>query len=344
MIAAARLCLSIGAVHACGESKPAAPVPAPAAPVVAPAVAAPAPHAPAKQPPPRVTTVVRVAALQGAPQHLDAPLTVGATLRDGAGVALAAKEMLALDVAQSGRVNVEGPARFQLGTDAAAQVLLASGVISVNVPPAGDGKLIPQRIATPRATFTFRAGSLGVIAVDARGDVLVHVVAGRAEIVPVADGPAAHVDTGAAKRLDAETITDLKPGEDLSSALLKAQAFVRVAEKTSARARAEAASALQRAAVDKLSAAASALATETEQGAQITASHKQAIASGDAAQRSVHQRALAAHGQRLFRLRASVLGLWERLQVATLAIASDDAARATLAAWRDRLDPVLPRE
>ncbi len=276
--------------------------------------------------------------------HGNAVLAVGAMLRDGALITLAEKETMALDVAQSGRVDVEGPAHLQLGTDMAGQLLLASGIVSVNVPPAGDGKLISQRIVTPRATFSFRAGTLAALAVDARGDVLVHVVSGRAEIAADTEGTAAHVDPGAAKRLESTSVTDLKPGEDLSSARLKVRAFVRAAAKTPARPSAEAAARLHHDTADRLEAALATLAGEMEQGAQITGRHKQAVVSGDATERSIQQRALATHGQRLFRLRGVVLVLWERMQVAALAMAPDEAARAALSTWRDRVGPVLPRE
>lgn len=287
-------------------------------------------------------TAVRVASLTGAPQRAGRAIAVGDRVEGGATLVLVAGDGLELDVAQSGRLSVEGPATLQLGTEAAAQVLVAIGVFTVIVPPAGDGKLIPQRLATPHATFTFRPGTTSVVAIDRAGAVLVHVISGRAEVVPVrlvAETDDLFVDTRAGKRFDDKGVASLKPAEDLNMAILKARAFARAASKGATRDdRFELAQ-------QALNSALSELAHEVEQGKRVEAQHKAAVASADTATRLVQQRELAAHGQRLFRLKRVVLAAWERVQVVALLLAPEDATTVatSMTRLRERVRPVLPR-
>jgi hypothetical protein len=89
-----------------------------------------------------------------------------------------------------------------------------------------------------------------------------------------------------------------------------------------------------------------ALTGEEAQGKRIALQHKQAIAAADTSARGAFQRELAAHGQRLFRLRRVLMARWERVQVAWLSL--DPAARsdrsATFDDLRARLAASLPRD
>jgi len=298
----------------------------------APVVSAAAPSAPAAKAPDPVATkpetpvatgaVVRVASLEGAPQRDGVALPVGALVGRGAIVVLANGDRIALDVARSGRVAVEGPAMLQLGVDSDGQLLAAAGVITVVVPPAGDGVLIAQRLAIPRSTFTFRPGTTAVVAIDRNGDALVNVIDGVATVLPTSlavdadgtvDGQAADVDRGSAQRFDARGVTMLKPAEDLTAALALGRKFAATPPRGARPSTLDA----RRRAVEECLAA---LAAEVTQGKQLELGHKQAIAAGDKDARVTIQRLLAAHGQRLFRIRRVLLERWERVEVAWLTL------------------------
>lgn len=333
---------------ACGDStkrpedKPAAVAPAVAKSPSDIAVVAPT-HAPA----PAVVHqgLVRVASLQGAPRRGEQVIVVGDRITDGAALQLASGDQLALDVAQSGRVAIDGPALVRLGTDADAQVLVAFGLMTVIVPPAGDGRLIAQRLATPRGTFTFRPGTSAVVAVHQAGDTLVHVVDGKAtvasaslsEIDPGARESVLDITRDAAQRFDDKGTTPLKPAEDVSMALLKAQAFVKTKVRTQ-----RAQQVLSSQGVDE---ALAAIADEIAHGTQLADQQKAAIARGDGSQRASIQRELATHGQRLFRLRRAALVRWEQMQASGLRTEGKgrDAADGVLAAVRTRVSAALSR-
>lgn len=340
-------------VSACGERAATdGPLPTPSPAVVIPAIKSTPPPplppsavpAPVAHPVEPTVALVRVAMVEGTPQQNGLAVTVGARISDGATLRLAVGDKLSLDVAQSGRVVVEGPATLQLGTDAPAQLLAAEGVLTVIVPPAGDGILIPQRLATRLASLSFRPGTTSALAIHANGELLVNVIDGAAEVsatdVSAADAPVVALNPGAAQRFDARGMTPLKPAEDLNDALVKARKFVSAKSKAASAARAVTVEST-RAALDVARAA---IEAETAQGAQVTTRHKQAVATGSAEERATLLRELSAHGQRLFRLRRSLLARWEQAQVAVLALSAEsrEAAALSLTEIRPRIVALLP--
>lgn len=332
---------------ACGDH---ASTSAPVAPIASPAPSAPA-AAVAPKPPVSVVrrALVRVAALEGSPLRDGVAVTVGQEIGHGATLTIARGERVALDVARSGRVSVDGPALVQLGSDSDGQLLVASGVVTVLVPPAGDGILISQRIATPLTTFMFRPGTTGVVAIDRSGAVLVNVIDGAGEVLSTeivapekqaGAAPTQEVNRGAAQRLGSDGVTMLKPAEDLTDALTKARKFADAASKTPVDSLGTFGTGQR--AVDECLIA---LVDEVAEGKRLELRHKQAVAAASTDDRGAIQRELAAHGQRLFRLRRVLMARWERVQVAWLALTPQtrEGHSRTLSDLRGRVATSLPR-
>jgi len=295
--------------------------------------------------PPAPVTIARVARIDSAPGAAASVLASGQRLDGGAVVTLAPKQAVEIDIAQSGRLDVRGEALFRTGLDAEAQILAAHGLFTVKMPPTGDGKLLAMRFATPRVSLILRPGTVAVVAVAKSHDVLVHVLSGQAEVapatLPMASVPDAEkINPGAAKRFDARGVASLKPGEDLEAALSKAAAFLKTT--SSSRADHRAATELEPAAVESVLAA---ITDETVRGRELAVQQRTAIAAGDQAQGRARQRDLAQHGQRLFRIRRTLLTVWERVQLAGLIAAPGAQVQFQLAhdELRARLTPVLPR-
>lgn len=295
--------------------------------------------------PPAAVTVARVARIDSAPGEAAAVLTPGQRLDGGTVVTLAPKQTVEIDIALSGRLDVYGEALFRTGLDAEAQILAAHGLFTVKMPPTGDGKLLAMRFATPRVSLFLRPGTVAVVAVAKSHDVLVHVLSGQVEVAPAtlsvdSVANADKINPGAARRFDADGVASLKPGEDLDAALSKAAAFLKVTSSTRAHDRAAAES--DHAEVESVLAA---LEEETARGREFGVQQRAAIASGDQVEGRTRQRDLAQHGQRLFRIRRTLLTVWERVQLADLIAAPEVQAQIPQAQQqlRARLTPVLPR-
>lgn len=295
--------------------------------------------------PPAPVTVARVARTDGAPGEGGAVFAPGQRLDSGAVLTLGPAQTIEIDIALSGRLDVRGVALFRTGLDAQAQVLAARGLFTVKMPPTGDGKLLAMRFATPRVSLILRPGTVAVVAVAMSHDVLVHVLSGQAEVapatLPVDPAPDTEkINAGAAKRFDARGVASLKAGEDLEAALSQAAAFLKA--KSSSRAHNVVATELEHTAVESVL---TAFEEEARRGREIAEQQRTVIAAGDQAEGRARQRDLAQHGQRLFRIRRTLLTVWERAQLVELSAtpAAQVGIQQAHHELRARLTPVLPR-
>ncbi|MCZ7682229.1 MAG: hypothetical protein M5U28_26935 [Sandaracinaceae bacterium] len=299
---------------ACGEEQSAGPGAGAADPAEeAPEVA----HAPAAPPPARLRDLTGLVTLDGAAAER------GASIDAEESVEVPAEGRAVVQLADGGRVNLEGGSLGRVVTETAAQLLLIRGAVHAVQPPAGSSPRPPLRVVTPTAT----------VEIGVSGEVYVAVFEGGASWVVVLGGGAAVSNGEADARRRLRTV-ELAAGQAVAVA-------GRIAEPTPAPRRLsearEAARALAgppegseverlpreiEAEAERLDQALRWLETETRRGRELTTQHNAAVRGGDREEAQRLQRQLVDHSQALYRLRQLATARWERLRTLWLRFGS----------------------
>lgn len=275
-------------------------------------------HAPAAPPPARLRDLTGLVTLEGAAAQRGAAIDAEET------VEVPEEGRAVVQLADGGRVTLEGGSLGRVVTESAAQLLLVRGAVHAVQPPAGSSPRPPLRVVTPAAT----------VEIGVSGEVYVAVFEGGASWVVVLGGGAAVSNGEADARRRLRTV-DLAAGQAVAVA-------GRIAEPTQAPRRLsetrEAARALAGTTpegseverlprelageAERLDQALRWLETETRRGRELTTQHNAAVRGADREEAQRLQRQLVDHSQALYRLRQLATARWERLRTLWLRLGS----------------------
>lgn len=295
------------AVCACGEGE-ARSAPIESAP---PPNEAAAPVHAAAAPPARLRTIEGLVTIDGAAAQ------PGAAIDAEQSVEVPVGGSAAVQLADGGRVTLEGGSLARVVTDGAAQLLLVRGAAHAVQPPSGNAPRPPLRVVAPSAT----------VEIGGAGEVYLAVFEGGASWVVVLGGAAAVSNGEADARRRLRTV-ELPAGQAV------AVSGRSIAEPTPAPGRlSEAREAARALAVapaepevdrlprdiaaesERLDQALRWLETETRRGRELTSQHDAAVREGRRTEAQRIQRELVEHSQTLYRLRQLATARWERLRV-----------------------------
>ncbi len=245
-----------------------------------------------------------------------------------------------------GRIEVDGPARFLLVEDAAAQVLLLYGGLYAAQPPTGNAPRPPLRAASPAATVEIgQTGEVYLTAFEWGGS-WVAVLAGA---VAISAGEADNsrrlrvVDLGPGRAVAVpDRIAEPTAGPSrLSGARQAGRALAISADEREVDEAAERAS--LRAETDRLDQALRWLETEMRRGRDLTNGHRDAVREGNTEESQRLQRELVGHSQALYRLRHLATARWERVRAQHLRLTALGRAPSEdpVAQRRDRVAGLL---
>lgn len=188
--------------------------------------------------PPPLARVVRVENLQESTFRAGQRLGDTATIESGASA-------LVLDLREGGRVTLQPETTARVGSEAPAQVILASGVLHAELPPEGGSARPPLRVGTPSGSVVIEGSGEVWVAANAAASTFVAALSGRVDAVSFddagtlrtitlqpgqslvlgaaepSDGPRDADAARAACRLVIESASPTLPAEDLESALAR---------------------------------------------------------------------------------------------------------------------------
>ena len=223
-------------------------------------------------------------------------------------------EGLLLDLRDGARVEITPGSRVRLGDEAPAQVIIGSGQVRGELPPAGGSPRPPLRLATPSATAEI--GGSGQVWVSVRDD-------GRAWFACVA-GMAAIFDGGQDER-GSQVDATLGPGRSVVAAeslgeVMEGPTTVAAAREAGTTLRSqgvEPSDEFLPAAMAELEIAIASAEAEQVRGHRLAQEHREAIAAKAANAREL-QRALVQHAQGLQRSRDVLTTYFERARATAL--------------------------
>jgi hypothetical protein len=275
--------------------------------------------------PPPLARVVRVENLQESTFRAGQRLGDTATIESGASA-------LVLDLREGGRVTLQPETTARVGSEAPAQVILASGVLHAELPPEGGSARPPLRVGTPSGSVVIEGSGEAWVAANAAASTFVAALSGRIDAVAFddegalrtitlqpgqslvlgaaepSDGPRDADAARAACRLVIESASPTLPAEDLESALARLLPDLEAAE------------------------------AEARRGEELQGGVRPDPGSSEAAAR---QRALVEHGRALILRRRSLLTRFEILRARALRAARDHEGPDPSAQQRPRVRAAL---
>ncbi|MCU0675036.1 MAG: hypothetical protein MUE69_19875 [Myxococcota bacterium] len=275
--------------------------------------------------PPPLARVVRVENLQESTFRAGQRLGDTATIESGASA-------LVLDLREGGRVTLQPQTTARVGSEAPAQVILASGVLHAELPPEGGSARPPLRVGTPSGSVVIEGSGEVWVAANAAASTFVAALSGRVDAVAFddagtlrtitlqpgqslvlgaaepSDGPRDADAARAACRLVIESASPTLPAEDLESALARLLPDLEAAE------------------------------AEARRGEELQGGVRPDPGSSEAAAR---QRALVEHGRALILRRRSLLTRFEILRARALRAARDSDGPDPSAQQRPRVRAAL---
>jgi hypothetical protein len=286
----------------------------------------------------------RLVRMQGDVVRARGPVEEGAALEAGDALVVQGPGRADVDLGDGGRVVLDADTEVRIGDGGPAQIVLVRGRLHAAVPAGPAGPRPPLRVATASVSVDLGGSGEVFVVADASGATW---VAGLSGLTSVATGEA---DT----RRRLRTV-ELPPGRALLVATRMAEPtegptrledaraasaaiFASAAELDAARAQRELAEAARR-----LDEALLWLETETRNGLDLTAQHRESVRGGSSEEGMRLQRALVTHAQQLNGLRQVATARWERLEAGTLQLARTRGAPASDLAdsRRDRVASLL---
>ncbi len=275
--------------------------------------------------PPPLARVVRVENLQESTFRAGQRLGDTATIESGASA-------LVLDLREGGRVTLQPETTARVGSEAPAQVILASGVLHAELPPEGGSARPPLRVGTPSGSVVIEGSGEVWVAANAAASTFVAALSGRIDAVAFddagelrtitlqpgqslvlgaaepSDGPRDADAARAACRLVIESASPTLPANDLETALARLLPDLEAAE------------------------------AEARRGEELQGGVRPDPGSSEAAAR---QRALVEHGRALILRRRSLLTRFEILRARALRAARDGEDPDPSAQQRPRVRAAL---